>query len=73
MPDGPNTLAVSVRQGERVYILWKSVTLRPIAACGAPRVPEDARQACFAKQVVSQRIYPRLIAQAQSMADAVVR
>ena len=73
VPDGPNTLAVSVRQGQRVYILWKSVTLRPIAACSAARVPEDARQACFAKQVASQRIYPRLIAQAQSMADAVVR
>ncbi|WP_321847999.1 hypothetical protein [Burkholderia diffusa] len=73
VPDGPNTLAVSVRQGERVYIQWKSVTLRPILPCGAGRVPEDARQACFATQVVSQRIYPRLIAQAQSMADAVVR
>lgn len=73
VPDGPNTLAVSVQQGERIYILWKSVTLRPIAACGAARVPAEARQACFAKQVVSQRIYPRLIAQAQSMADAVVR
>ncbi|RQR37587.1 hypothetical protein DIE23_05220 [Burkholderia sp. Bp9143] len=73
VPDGPNTLAVSVRQGQRVYILWKNVTLRPIAACSAARVPEEARQACFAKQMVSQRIYPRLIAQAQSMADAVVR
>ena len=73
VPDGPNTLAVSVRQGERVYIQWKSVTLRPIAACGAARVAEDARQACFARQVVSQRIYPRLIAQAQAMADAVAR
>ncbi len=73
VPDGPNTLAVSVRQGERVYIQWKSVTLRPIAACGVASVPDDARQACFARQVVSQRIYPRLVAQAQSMADAVVR
>lgn len=73
VPDGPNMLAVSVRQGQRVYILWRSVTLRPIAACGAARVPENARQACFARQVGAQRIYPRLVAQAQSMADAVVR
>ena len=73
VPDGPNTLAVSVRQGGRVYILWKSVTLRPIAACSTPRAPDDTRQACFAKQLVSQRIYPRLIAQAQAMADAVIR
>ncbi|KAB0659934.1 hypothetical protein [Burkholderia diffusa] len=73
VPDGPNTLAVSVRQGERVYIQWKSVTLRPIVACSVGRVPDDARQACFARQVVSQRIYPRLVALAQSMADAVVR
>ncbi|AFQ51407.1 hypothetical protein [Burkholderia cepacia] len=73
VPDGPGTLAVSVRQGERVYILWKDLTLRPIAACSPARVPEAARQACFAKQVVAQRSYPRLTAQAQSMADAVVR
>ncbi|WP_175776018.1 hypothetical protein [Burkholderia anthina] len=73
VPDGPNTLAVSVREGQRVYFLWKTVTLRPIAACSAARVPEAARQACFAKQVVSQRIYQRLLAQAQAMADAVVR
>ncbi|WP_269503582.1 hypothetical protein [Burkholderia sp. IMCC1007] len=73
VPDGPNTLAVSVREGQRVYLLWKNVTLRPIAACSAARVPEGARQACFAKQVPSQRIYQRLVAQAQAMADAVVR
>ncbi|WP_175717374.1 hypothetical protein [Burkholderia anthina] len=73
VPDGPDTLAVSVREGQRVYFLWKSVTLRPIAACSAARVPEDARQACFAKEVVSQRIYRRLVAQAQALVDVVVR
>lgn len=73
VPDGPDTLAVSIRQRERVYILWKSVTLRPIAACSAAKVPDGARQACFATQLVSQRMYPRLIAQAQSLADTVVR
>lgn len=73
VPDGPDTLAVSVREGQRVYFLWKSVTLRPIAACSAARVPEDARQACFAKEVVSQRIYRRLVAQAQALVDVAVR
>lgn len=73
VPPGPNTLAVSVREGQRVYVMWKRVTLRPIAACSAARVPDAARQACFARQVVSQRMYQRLVAQAQAMADAVVR
>ncbi|WP_419687639.1 hypothetical protein ACN22W_26240 [Burkholderia theae] len=39
VPDGPNTLVVLVRQGERVYVLWKNVTVPGIAACGVGRVP----------------------------------
>jgi len=31
---GPNTLAVSVKQGARVYVLWREVTASGIAACG---------------------------------------
>ncbi|WP_175024942.1 MULTISPECIES: hypothetical protein [Burkholderia] len=73
VPEGPNTLVVSVRQGERVYVVWRDVTVRQIASCSAGQVTEGARQACYAKQVVSQRIYPRLVAQAQLMVDAVVR
>ncbi|WP_249202579.1 hypothetical protein [Burkholderia cenocepacia] len=37
VPEGPNTLAVSVKQGERVYVLWREVTVPGIAACGAGR------------------------------------
>ncbi|KER73964.1 hypothetical protein HR51_02465 [Burkholderia cepacia] len=73
MPDGPNTLMVSVRQEERVYLLWRDVPVRPIVACSAGQIPEDARQACFAKQVVSQRNYAQMVAQAQMMVSAVVR
>ena len=73
MPDGPNTLAVSIRQGARIYILWRDATLPKIVACSAERVPEEQRPACFAQQLPKQRRYSRFLSEAQAMVDAVVQ
>ncbi|AKM02166.1 hypothetical protein [Burkholderia pyrrocinia] len=73
VPEGPNTLAVSVRQGERVYVLWREVTVPGIGACGAGRVPDEERQACFAKHMPTQKGYARLVSEVQAMADEVVQ
>ncbi|MEN8516060.1 hypothetical protein [Burkholderia sp. RS02] len=73
VPDGPNTLAVAVRQGERVYVLWTAVTVPGIVACGAGRVAEEQRQESFAKHLPEQKTYSRLVMEAQAMADEVVQ
>lgn len=73
MPDGPNTLAVSIRQGARIYILWRDATLPKIVACSAEHVPEEQRPACFAQQLPKQRRYSRFLSEAQAMVDAVVQ
>ncbi|PXX25534.1 hypothetical protein NA66_102741 [Burkholderia pyrrocinia] len=73
VPDGPDTLAVSVRQGERVYILWRGATVPGIAACGADRVAEEQRQECFAKHLPGQKGYLRLASEVQAMVDDVVQ
>lgn len=73
VPEGPNTLAVAVRQGERVYILWREVTVPGIAACGVSRVPEEQRQGCFAKHLSGQKHYSRLVMEVQAMVDEVVQ
>ncbi|NTY39017.1 hypothetical protein [Burkholderia diffusa] len=73
VPEGPNTLAVSVRQGEQVYILWRGVTVPGIAACGTDRVAEEKRQECFAKHLPEQKTYLRLVMEARAMMDEVVQ
>ncbi|WP_193101099.1 hypothetical protein [Burkholderia sp. Z1] len=73
VPEGPNTLAVSVRQGERVYILWRDVTIPGIAACGAGRVAEEKRQECFAKHLPVQKGYQRLGSEVQAIVNWVVQ
>ncbi|HIC7207817.1 hypothetical protein [Burkholderia stabilis] len=73
VPEGPNTLAVSARQGERVYVLWKEVKVPGIAACRAGRVAEEKRQACFAKHLPTQVGYERLVSETQVMVDEVVQ
>ncbi|WP_423369166.1 hypothetical protein [Burkholderia sp. LMG 32019] len=73
MPDGPNKLAVSIRQGARVYLLWRDATLPTIAACSAERVAEEQRPACFAQQLPKQRRYARFLSDAQAMVDAVAQ
>ncbi|MEN2468591.1 hypothetical protein [Burkholderia sp. GS2Y] len=73
VPEGPNTLAVAVRQGERVYVLWRDVTVPGIAACSAGRVAEEQRQDCFAKHLPAQKGYPQLVSEGQAMVDDVVQ
>ncbi|MCU9955956.1 hypothetical protein OEJ37_21575 [Burkholderia sp. BKH01] len=73
VPEGPNTLAVAVRQGERVYIVWREVTMPAIAACGAGRVAEEQRQECFAKHLPVQKSYSRLGSEVQAVVDRVVQ
>ncbi|WP_227792238.1 hypothetical protein [Burkholderia sp. BE17] len=73
VPEGPNTLAVSIRQGEWIYVLWRDVTVRGIAACGVGRVPEDKRQECFAKHLPEQKIYSRLVIEAQAVVNEVIQ
>lgn len=73
MPDGPNTLAVSIRQGTRIYILWRDATLPKIVACSAEHMSEEQRPACFAQQLPKQRRYSRFLSEAQAMVDAVVQ
>ncbi|WP_235212520.1 hypothetical protein [Burkholderia pyrrocinia] len=73
VPEGPNTLAVAVRQGERVYVLWRDVTMPGIAACGVSRVPEEQRQECFAKHLPAQKSYSRLVMEVRAMVDEVVQ
>ncbi|MBN3768918.1 hypothetical protein [Burkholderia sp. Se-20378] len=73
MPDGPNMLAVSIRQGDRVYILSRAVTLPKIAACSEGRMSEEQRPACYAQQVPRQQRYARFVSEAQAMVDAVVQ
>jgi len=73
VPEGPNTLAVSVKQGERVYVLWREVTVPGIAACAAGRVAEEKRQDCFAKRLRVQRRYSQLVSEAQVMLDDVAQ
>ncbi len=72
VPDGPNTLAVSVRQGERVYILWRNVTVRDIAACRLRSVPEEHRRACYETHLPAQGNYAQLVSEAQATVAAVV-
>lgn len=73
VPEGTNTLAVAVRQGERIHILWRDVTVPGIAACGAGRMAEEKRQDCFAKHLPAHRVYSRLVIEAQAMVDEVVQ
>lgn len=73
VPDGPNTLVVSVRQGERVYVLWRDVTVPGIAVCSVGRVAEERRQECFAKHLPTQKGYSRLVSEVQAMVDEVVQ
>lgn len=73
VPDGPNTLAVAVRRGERVYILWRAVTVPGIAACNAGRVTEERRQECFAKHLPAQKGYSQLVMKVQAMVDQVIQ
>ncbi|OXI83585.1 hypothetical protein CFB40_21075 [Burkholderia sp. AU31652] len=73
MPDGPNTLVVSVRQGARVYLMWRDATLPTIVACSAGHVAEEQRRACYAQQIPKQRRYSRFVSEAQAMVDAVVQ
>ncbi|MCA8253201.1 hypothetical protein LGM89_08000 [Burkholderia sp. AU31624] len=73
VPDGPNTLAVFVEQGERVYVLWREAKVPGIVACGVGRVDEEQRQDCFAKHLPDQKHYLRLRLEAQSIADSVVQ
>ncbi|WP_244109937.1 hypothetical protein [Burkholderia arboris] len=73
VPEGPNTLAVSVKQGERVYVLWREVTVPGIAACGAGRVAEEKWQDCFARRLPVQRRYSQLVSGAQVMLEDVVQ
>jgi len=73
VPEGPNTLAVSVKQGERVYVLWREVKVPGIAACGAGRMDEEKRQECFAKRLPVQRRYSQFVSEAQVMLNDVVQ
>lgn len=73
VPDGPSTLAVAIKQGERVYVLWRDVTAPGIAACGVGRVPEEQRQECFAKHLPAQKSYSRLVTEVQAKVDEVVQ
>ncbi|UVE67581.1 hypothetical protein L2Y90_25985 [Burkholderia pyrrocinia] len=73
VPEGPNTLAVAVRRGERVYVLWRDVTVPGIAVCGDERVAEERRQDCFAKHLPVQSGYSWLVAGVQAIVDEVVQ
>ncbi|WP_206147701.1 hypothetical protein [Burkholderia sp. Tr-20390] len=73
VPEGPNTLAVSVKQGERVYVLWREVKVPGIAACGPGRVDEETRPECFAQRLPVQRRYSQLVSEAQVMLNDVVQ
>ncbi|MGT0197382.1 hypothetical protein ACVHYJ_35795 [Burkholderia pyrrocinia] len=73
VPDGPNTLAVAIRQGERVYVVWSDVTVPGIVACGAGQVAEEQRRACFAKHLLAQKSYSRLVMEVQAIVDEVVQ
>lgn len=72
-PEGPNTLAVAVKRGERVYILWKEEAVSGIAACGAVRVREERRQDCFANHLPAQKGYSRIVSEVQAMAGKVIQ
>lgn len=69
VPEGPNTLAISVKRGERVYVLWRKVKVPGFAACGVGRVDEEKRQECFAKRLTLQKGYSRLGYEAQELVD----
>ncbi|KAF1038282.1 MAG: hypothetical protein GAK33_02337 [Burkholderia lata] len=71
VPEGPNTLAVTVRRGDRVYVLWKDVTVPRIATCGAVTVAAKGRQNCFLYHLPAQKSYPRLMSEVQALVDAV--
>ncbi|WP_175943396.1 hypothetical protein [Burkholderia pyrrocinia] len=72
VPEGPNTLTVSIKQGERVYVLWREVKVPGIAACGVGRVDEERRQECFAKRLPNLASYARFVSEVQAMvSDAV--
>ncbi|HDR9488663.1 TPA: hypothetical protein QDC04_000001, partial [Burkholderia stabilis] len=73
VPEGPNTLAVFVGLGQRVYILWKVVTISGFVDCRAGRVAEEQRQACFAKHLTGQSGYSRLMFEVQEMVDDVIQ
>ncbi|MDR6497466.1 hypothetical protein J2785_000608 [Burkholderia ambifaria] len=72
VPEEPNKLVVSVTLGERVYVLWKDVTMPRIAACGAGRVAEEQRQNCFARNLPSQTSYSRIVSVAEAMRNIIL-
>lgn len=72
VPEGPNTLVVAVRQGARVYIVWRDVIVRGIVACSAARVVEEEREACFARHLPAHTSYSRIVSEVQAIVDAVV-
>ncbi|MBN3793597.1 hypothetical protein G3N99_01040 [Burkholderia sp. Ac-20392] len=68
VPEGPNTLAVSVKQGERVYVLWREVKVPGIAACGV-RIAGEKWQECFAKHLPTQKEYSQIVSEVEAMVD----
>ncbi|WP_240202056.1 MULTISPECIES: hypothetical protein [Burkholderia] len=73
VPEGPNTLAVSVKRGERVYVLWREVKVPGIATCAVGRMVEKNRQDCFAKHFSKYWYYSRLVLDAQEKVDEIVQ
>ncbi|HHT8994160.1 TPA: hypothetical protein ACT5B2_002200 [Burkholderia cenocepacia] len=73
VPEGANTLAVSVKQGGKGHVLWREMKVAEIAACGMGRVDEETRDECFAKRLPVQRRYSQLVSEAQGMLKDVVQ
>ncbi|WP_206142013.1 hypothetical protein [Burkholderia sp. Ac-20384] len=73
VPEGPNTLAVAIKQKERIYILWRNVTVSQIVACGVAQVAEERWQDCFTKHLHVLKGYSRIVSEVEAMMDGVVQ
>jgi hypothetical protein len=72
-PNPPDMLAVSIIQGDRVFIFTQAANVEQIAACKAAfernQAADHVYEQCFEKQLPAQDGYAELIRQAQALVD----
>jgi hypothetical protein len=71
-PSPPDNLAVTVMQGDRIFIFTEKATVKGMPACSVSNQQTSITyEQCFAKKLPSQSEYPKLVNQAQRLVDLV--
>ncbi|WP_143286701.1 hypothetical protein [Burkholderia ubonensis] len=72
-PNPPDSIAVTVMWNDRIYIFTEKNTVGNIPGCAeSSRDASISFEQCFAKRLLSQSTYPRLISQAQRLVDRIL-